>query len=377
MTAHVFIVDKDTFPVHLQYQFAGIGAKKYSDIDFNDSPFTGLNSKVEIILTKMMADISRIRKNDRILFYVQSKPGQEGKFFGIFRAAEDFAFIDEGAKYLYDELGKYLTFRTLFVPDKVYPQGVTEWNALDEIRSIDKPHKMMWSLIYRKLKGHRGCTMVTPYEEERICKLISDGQTPINNFASLDFDINARTIIASDKLSCHYQAEKIPFSLMPRMITKHNKGNLYEAFLQAEISRTIGRENDQLSKILLNDSKIVWLGNEIGCGVGMQSIDIMLAYEDPHYHVMPIELKSVPADAIHIKQIKRYVDWIEQYYLPNHSATIVPVLITRKSNTMFPNNFMSAVNKFNNEKSSKTCQDLRLVEFKITSSGIEYSLANI
>ena len=377
MTAHVFIVSEDTFPVHLQYQFAGTGAME-DKIDFNDSPTTEHNHNKEFMLVKLMADIGRIRKNDRILFYVQSKPRQEGKFFGIFRASENFAFLEKEGKYLYGELGKCLTCRTLFVPDEVYPQGVSEWNMLDEIKSIDKPHEMIWSLIYRKLRAHRGCTMITHYEEKRICKLISDGQTPINNFESLDFDINSGTIIANNKPPRHYQAEKTPLLLMPRMIARYNKQRQYEAFLQAEILYNIGRKNDKLSKILLNNNKIIWLGNEIGCGVGMQSIDIMLAYEDSSHHIMPIELKSVSADVIHIKQIKRYVDWIEQYYLPNQSATIVPVLIARKLKTsLFPNDcFISAAKDFN-ATTNKTCQNLRLVEFEITSSGIEYSLANI
>jgi len=59
-------------------------------------------------------------------------------------------------------------------PYKVYPIGVTEWEALDEIKYIQSPNQMLWSLIYRKLRANRGNTMITIYESERLIKLIKD-----------------------------------------------------------------------------------------------------------------------------------------------------------------------------------------------------------
>jgi hypothetical protein len=45
-TTHVFIVDTNTFKYHLEYLFAGTGAKD-SYIDFNDEP-TNTSSKHQI-----------------------------------------------------------------------------------------------------------------------------------------------------------------------------------------------------------------------------------------------------------------------------------------------------------------------------------------
>ena len=39
MTTHVFIVDAITFKVHLEYLFAGTGAKE-NHVDFNNGPNT-------------------------------------------------------------------------------------------------------------------------------------------------------------------------------------------------------------------------------------------------------------------------------------------------------------------------------------------------
>ncbi|PJE81157.1 hypothetical protein COU58_03995 [Candidatus Pacearchaeota archaeon CG10_big_fil_rev_8_21_14_0_10_32_42] len=42
---------------------------------------------------------------------------------------------------------KSLTFRVLLEPYEVYAQGVTEWEALDEIKLIQFPNQMLWSLF--------------------------------------------------------------------------------------------------------------------------------------------------------------------------------------------------------------------------------------
>ena len=178
MTTHVFIVDSKTFKMHLEYLFAGTGAQDIK-IDFNATSNTALHYAIENMLVGMTADASRIRQGDNIIFYLQMKSVEkifEGKFFGIFKAKEDWSFLDnnDGNKYLKNELGKSLTFRTLIEPVKVYAEGVTEWEALDEIKNMTSPNQMLWSLIYRKLKGNRGNTMITIYEAERLCQLIRD-----------------------------------------------------------------------------------------------------------------------------------------------------------------------------------------------------------
>jgi hypothetical protein len=177
-TTHVFIVDSTTFKVHLEHLFAGTGAKTHR-IDFNNCAQSKLHYSVENMLAGMSADACRIRQGDSIIFYLQqdiSRGIREGKFFGIFRVIADCSFLDnyDEDQHLKSDLGKSLTFRTLIEPDTVYPEGVTEWEALDEIRNIRSPHQMLWSLIYRKLKGNRGNTMITAYESERLCQLFRD-----------------------------------------------------------------------------------------------------------------------------------------------------------------------------------------------------------
>lgn len=65
-TTHVFIVDTITFKYHLEYLFAGTGAKD-SVIDFNARANTVLKYMTENNLAGMIADSQRVRKSDYIV----------------------------------------------------------------------------------------------------------------------------------------------------------------------------------------------------------------------------------------------------------------------------------------------------------------------
>ena len=100
MTTHVFIVDSITFKIHLEYLFAGTGAKD-NVVDFNNNPESKLYPTTENMLVSMVADASRIRKGDLIIFYLQQNFTEkiwEGKFYGIFKAQHDWSFLDNNNK---------------------------------------------------------------------------------------------------------------------------------------------------------------------------------------------------------------------------------------------------------------------------------------
>ena len=177
-TTHVFIVDINTFKYHLEYMFVGTGAQDRV-IDFNNSKSSSMHSTTENNLVGMIADSQRLRVGDQVIFYLQQnfQNGiKEGKFYGVFKVREAPSFMDnnDSNQYLKENLGKSLTFRAKIEPYQVYSEGITEWEALDEIKDIQLPNHILWSLIYRKLKGNRGNTMITIYESERLIKLIRD-----------------------------------------------------------------------------------------------------------------------------------------------------------------------------------------------------------
>jgi len=386
MTTHVFIVDSTTFKLHLEYLFAGTGAKD-NLIDFNNSANTTLWHTKENMLVGMMADASRIREGDQIIFYLQqdfSKKIFEGKFYGIFTAKNDWSFLDnnDSQQYLGNELEKSLTFRTLIKPFKVYSEGVTEWEALDEIKNIQSPNQMLWSLIYRKLKGNRGNTMITIYEAERLCQLIRDknSREEINvENHKLSFDQENQKIILTSNNSNNYTGRKEEINLLPRLIAKYEANKSFETHLQAYIVRNIGKgiNNSLDDSILGSNLNFEWLGNEVSCGVGMQRIDVMISTNENSQRVLiPIELKSVEADVINAKQIQRYIDWIEQYYTPNRQSDIKPVLISKKIDDKSTEKHQKIIDTFNdfNTRNLRRCENLKYIEYYLENESLVFEV---
>ena len=229
-----------------QYLFSGTGAKKSNgknnegyQVDFNANSNTILNHQTENMLAGMIADGSRIRCGDPIIFYLQQNFSTkifEGKFYGIFQAKKDWSFLDDydNRQYLNTELDKSLTFRTLIEPYTVYADGVTEWEALDEIKNIQSPNQMLWSLIYRKLKGNRGNTMITIYESERLCQLIRDknSRQKINvDNHKLSFEQGSQKIILKTENINTYAGRKEEINLFPRLIAKYRARWLQNYFV--------------------------------------------------------------------------------------------------------------------------------------------------
>ena len=370
MTTHVFIVDNNTFKYHLEYMFAGTGAGN-NFIDFNSVGTTNLHYATENNLLGMIADISRIRIGDNVVFYLQqdySKGIYEGKFYGIFRV-RSLGFLDnnDGGQFLINELQKSLTFRILIEPLEVYADGVTEWEALDEIKNICSPNQMLWSLIYRKLKGNRGNTMITIYEFERLYQLIREKNyyVPLGgqNFSFYSYSQQIIQIPQSNS----YDGRFGSINILPRLLAKYEKGHQFETHLQAYILQNIEQ--------IFNSGFewIEWIGNEVSCGVGMQRIDIMLSKINGINRVcMPIELKSSEAYLGITHQIQRYVDWIRQYYLPNRQSDLVPVLISRQildKNSQYFSNLIAEFQNFNAINNI----NLKYIEFTIENNSINFS----
>jgi len=120
MKTHVFIVNESSFPIHLQYLFAGTGAADADD-------HIGL-----------LSDIKRVRVGDRVIFYLETKEssGIDGGFFGAFRIANLTPIVIQDSAnptYLEQQLGKKLIYRVRLEPADVYSKGVVEYQALDNL----------------------------------------------------------------------------------------------------------------------------------------------------------------------------------------------------------------------------------------------------
>lgn len=363
-TTHVFIVGSNTFKYHLEYQFVGTGARD-KVIDFNNTNSSALHPSSENGLLGMIADSQRVRSGDSIIFYLQqdySKGIYEGKFYGVFKVLESPSFLDNNnneTQFLKASLNKSLTFRTRIEPFQVYSEGITEWEALDKITNVETPLDMQWSLIYRKLKGNRGNTMITIPESENLINLIENkNRGIILDGKSFSFNLETQQIEISDE-TFDYTGNQETINILPRLIQKYCKGNQFETHLQAYLLQNI----ENLTMFV--DQDVEWIGNEVSCGVGMQRIDILLSINDESRKVIPVELKSVPAYANITKQLQRYIDWIEQYYVPNRESLIEPMIIAREITNKTSDDYLNLIAAFNSLNDDNETLKLRYVEFSI------------
>ncbi len=374
MTTHVLVVNENTFKYHLEYMFGGTGGK---EPDSKDKEITKdkilkakLNASLEKVCVGLMSDWGRVRKGDYIFFYVV-QGNDQGKFYGIFKASDNGVSVCDKGEYLKDKLGKTLPFRMRIEPYKVYSLGITEWEALDEIKELQAPCQMLWSLIYRKLKGKRGNTMITLYEATRLTHLISRK----NNYKALngkDYTYDGEQICISNS-HYEYKHEDSKIDILPRLIKKNSLYQKFEVYLQMYITQNLGLGvNKSLDKTLdIKAEELEWLGNEVSCGVGMQKIDVMFSKKvDENEHLLvPIELKAVETEEYNVNQIRRYVEWIEQYYIPNTASIIQPILICKKA-MFLDRQIFDNFRKFNSEKHGLP---LKFIEYEITANDIIFS----
>lgn len=335
MTAHVFVVSAVTFDLHLKYMFVGTGSKD-NQIDFNGKSTSSLHHSSENSLVSMLADASRLRKGDSIYFYVQQETNVDGKFYGVFECIEDGPFLDndDEKQFLRNDLEKNLNIRAKIGPKTVYAGGISEWDLLDNISAISKPYEMLWSLIYRKLKGNRGNTMITLFEEQQILKKLTEWQSTslaLPHGANLEYrDEEIRVGVGKTRFA--YSGSAAGIDVLPRLRSKFEEGKAFEAHLQAYMVASILKGiNSSLDLTLFGNHNLEWIGNEVSCGVGMQRIDILTHTKvSDEIVISPIELKAVSAQGKNLKQIQRYVDWLKLYYLPTMPGKIRPVLVTKE-----------------------------------------------
>lgn len=329
---HVFIVNEQSFKIHLEYMFAGTG-NAISNIHFltnsGSGTVTSFEEKCSIL---MLADLERIRIGDNILFFVTGV----SKFFGVFEAVSEVFVDDIEDNYLSNLTGKTLPYRILIKPKEVFSRGVSEYIVLDSLQGISRPQDMCWSLIYRKLKGNRGCTPITDFEFDRIYKLLKKENDNLM-VQSVGYSYLGGQIVCTD-VSYPYKGKMIdPHpSIFLNLYRKYSSNSAFEHYLQLF---TINTLKLQPQNILSEKYDVCWIGNEVSCGVGMQRIDAMAIQYDEcsnTYYLSIIELKDESIKEEIIFQIERYLKWLSDYIIPTYvdrgfNVVVEPIIICKKN----------------------------------------------
>jgi hypothetical protein len=302
--------------VHLEYQFAGTtaGAIKQRSIG-------------------LYADIARVRPGDRAYFYLLNRG-----FFGPFRIDPEnrgFWWDRLDPTYLQDSLQQRLIYRVRVVADNTYPLGISEWDALD--RYLREPDLCLWSLVYRKLKGSRGCTMIFPWEEVFLLSLIRNvneksGREVLRftdnehiTWNSISGEIEIRQGSFPEYSPPHPDHVSLPEDPVNQLRLMSGS----EGYLQAFLTKNYGRFSG--SEVVFGPTESIrWVGNEVACGLGMQKIDIFVIngrQNDLFFRV--IELKKDPPDELTVWQLVRYIEWTIRFIPDANKNNIQPILLCR------------------------------------------------
>jgi len=328
---HVYIVSETTLPMHLGHMFVGTSAG-------NKDNNIGL-----------LADMLRVKQGDLIFFYIEAMTSLKGRFFGVFKASDNVVYhlTGEAATQpnLFGKLGRplKLIYRKKIEPVKVFPAGVLEWIALDKLPTYSK--ELLWSLIYRKLKDGRGNTMLLPWETERLISLIEDanaGQSISGQHYS--FNSSTCTIHGGDRTVDHNIGQPVCLHL-----EDIKKGEIaFQAYILQNLS--IG-DNTFCPEIF--GKNIVWIGNEVFAGLGMQRIDVLTIekLDDTSYIYRIIELKhpkSVENIPFAPEQLQYYISWAREdcggHLLGGKKFNIKPILLALTSEfNSIPLNIVSSI----------------------------------
>lgn len=395
MRTHVFIVDDNTFPIHLQHLFAGTGASynqngKLVWVDWN---------------VELLSDIKRVRPGDFVLFYLEGTREFNG-FYGIFKISNQkpIVFHTPARIGFQPNLSKNkLIYRVLIEPFEVYSDGVPEWEALDKLPVYAT--EIQWSLIYRKLKGKRGCTPLLPWEAQRLIDIIrskNSGKTiaNIHFIGGFNWDSTKRKIVTMQAKQiysgsinygfnpldaiCYIQNNRKSYEYFLKTLQNLEvqpghlrKNKSYESYLQLYFTENIGTV-PHLGSIVGNN--VFWFGNEVACGVGMQKIDILTICQDgekKEYRL--IELKDEFVQPEIIEQIEYYVNWASQdnncgrHLDGAFSWNIQPIIVAPPHN---PKNWQSVVNAFRHYNQKQISLPILYFEFMVE-CGKSISFKNI
>ena len=284
--------------------------------------------------------------------------------------------LDDGR--LTDELGKGLSYRIEIEPDTVYSYGITEHEYLDDLTGKEAPYELCWSLIYRKLKGNRGCTMITPYEfEDLLAKIKQKNQDNQLKGAGFTFDEEEARIITA-KETKQYTGRKGSLDIKPRLLYKAGKKNAFETHLQAYVMQKY--DDGILKNILLPlENGSAWVGNEVACGVGMQKIDaLIIEQNDEEIHVKVVELKDEePYEYILSHQLRWYLQWVSQYIVPNllkykKPVVIHPCILARKTDNIDIIEKIRSVDLINSSIQNVSIAATEYIAFDIVNNDITF-----
>lgn len=296
MNYHLFIVDEISLKYHIEYGFVGTGN-------------SNVNNHCNIGLWK---DIARLKGGDKIVFYVQKMK----RFYGFFKVCSSPYFDPE--HYLQPTpmpfLGENnirLRYRSFIETDVVFANGIDEFDLVDilPVNSRD----VLWSVLYRKLKGARGCSPLFESEYNKIFQEISNKNHDICLDSNCLTFQNGQIAIRDPTILINYTGSSVNIQNTKNDII----GDSYsEHHLHALLI-------EHIPTIIFGQLK--WLGNEVYSGAGMQAIDILSIDHNNIYRIIEVKKSEIPNGIT--EQVGKYLNWLKNRFNQHNTELFQPIII--------------------------------------------------
>jgi hypothetical protein len=310
--AHIFVVDKDTFPVHRDRGFCGIGPER--------SEFHAYSEVIQAMLGRstsgyrgMLVDILGTRPGD-VAFFYERKVG----FHGVYKITDQ-PFFDSTIIHGIDEpegqlVQSSICFRVPIQCQHYFPKPVPE----DMLFATPEREATFWVWFYRKIqiRGARGCTAINPEAAQALLELL----VKLNG---TDSSIPPTKPYSS---STRNQLD-IPLGKGPAAP--------YEDLLRGWLIQNIDNPNrSDIREIIGPDAELEWFANNVPYHVAGRNIDILIFHSTNRYLGTPIrykysvvELKRYRAVIRDIEQLIGYSRWVAGRLAQGEAKMIQPILI--------------------------------------------------
>ena len=335
MNAHVFNVDDQTFPVHRDRGFCGIGKK--------DTPVHNFQQVLEEAKTfsGMLADLRGTRPNDLVFFY-ESGRGYHGVYQIISPPFFDPQDVFGMGEFRGQKVGAGLPFRVLIRCIEYFPEPVPE----DLLFSTPAYEHVFWIPFYRKIQGPRGCITIDPEARRTLLELLIKVNGPPQHHEFSPFYCDS-----------DLEAWQLPSPLGPIGLEDNGEGSVQGVqLLQVPLSPgkpvpledllrgwLVSHLDDHshvgLRRVFGPVSHIEWFANNVPYHVAKRNIDLLIYHRTPpgelidppfRYRYSVVELKKDWADPQTVEQVVGYARWVANRLAGGEVDIVRPCIVAKR-----------------------------------------------
>lgn len=302
MRAHVFITDKNTFPVVRDNSFWGVGIEGIPNT-LNKVVKENLRNDKKPYF-KMIGDILGTRIGDPVFLY-ERRVG----FHGIYKIVSE-PFFDPTTIGCVDETWP---IRVEIECLNYFPQPVPE----DYLFSTKEYESKFWGWFYRKIQGARGVNTINPEATEALIELL--------------VKINGNVMNKPSQIKLYSSKNKTKIALPLNRNGKVYLEDILRAWLIVNIDNP---KRKDLREIFGPVGDLEWFANNIPYHVTKKNIDILCYHKNTKYTGYPlrykfsvVELKRDTADDNDVSQVIEYSKWVAGRLAGSEIETVQPVVI--------------------------------------------------